>query len=64
MKKAIVISLVALLVNSAGAFVFAQTLPARNGKRLSPQLTMLRVRQDAGDVSRPARHRDRRDQGR
>ena len=27
MKKAIVISLVALLVNSAGGFVFAQTLP-------------------------------------
>ena len=41
MKKAIVISLVALLVNSAGGFVFAQTLLARQRKRTSPQPTML-----------------------
>jgi CubicO group peptidase (beta-lactamase class C family) len=32
MKKAIVISLVALLVNSAGVFVFAQTLPSATEK--------------------------------
>jgi hypothetical protein len=32
MKKAIVISLVAVLVNSAGVFVFAQTLPPATEK--------------------------------
>ena len=35
MKKAIVISLVALLVNSAGGFVFAQTLPPPTEKDFS-----------------------------
>ena len=43
MKKAIVISLVALLLNSASAFVFAQTC-ARHLKRTLTPLTMLRSR--------------------
>ena len=48
MKKAIVISLVVLLLNSASAFVFAQTLPPATEKAFTAAYDAAR-RQRRGD---------------